>query len=81
MTVRQLEIENLHGFTPGRVVFQRHTLLVGGINIGKSTVCEALELREDEVAYYDSNVKNDAAVIELDDEVFELAEFLAMEQL
>jgi len=44
MRVRQLEIENFRGITTGRVVFQQHTLLVGGNNIGKSTVCEALEL-------------------------------------
>lgn len=44
MRVRQLEIENFRGITDGRVVFQQHTLLVGGNNIGKSTVCEALEL-------------------------------------
>ena len=44
MRVRQLEIENFRGIASGRVVFQPHTLLVGGNNIGKSTVCEALEL-------------------------------------
>lgn len=44
MRVRQLEIEHFRGITRGRVVFQQHTLLVGGNNIGKSTVCEALEL-------------------------------------
>ncbi len=44
MRVRQLEIENFRGIVQGRVVFQQHTLLVGGNNIGKSTVCEALEL-------------------------------------
>lgn len=44
MRVRQLEIDNFRGITAGRVVFQQHTLLVGGNNIGKSTVCEALDL-------------------------------------
>lgn len=44
MRLRQLEIENFRGITAGRVIFQQHTLLVGGNNIGKSTVCEALEL-------------------------------------
>ncbi|MCS4484015.1 ATP-binding protein [Gleimia sp. 6138-11-ORH1] len=44
MRVRQLEIDNFRGITKGRIVFQPHTLLVGGNNIGKSTVCEALEL-------------------------------------
>jgi len=44
MRVRLLEIENFRGITTGRVVFRQHTLLIGGNNIGKSTVCEALEL-------------------------------------
>lgn len=44
MKVRQLEIENFRGISTGRITFQQHTLLVGGNNIGKSTVCEALEL-------------------------------------
>jgi putative ATP-dependent endonuclease of OLD family len=44
MRVRVLEIENFKGIANGRVVFEQHTLLVGGNNIGKSTVCEALEL-------------------------------------
>lgn len=44
MRVRQLDIENFRGIAEGHVVFQQHTLLVGGNNIGKSTVCEALEL-------------------------------------
>lgn len=30
MRVRKLEIENFRGITEGRVVFQQHTLLVGG---------------------------------------------------
>ena len=44
MRIRLLEIENFRGIEEGRVVFQQHTLLVGGNNVGKSTVCEALEL-------------------------------------
>jgi putative ATP-dependent endonuclease of OLD family len=44
MKVRHLEIENFRGVKSGAVTFQQHTLLVGGNNIGKSTVCEALEL-------------------------------------
>lgn len=44
MRVRQVEIQNFRGVLEGRVVFQQHTLLVGGNNIGKSTVCDALEL-------------------------------------
>lgn len=38
------EIAHFRGVAEGSVDFTRHTLLVGGNNIGKSTVCEALDL-------------------------------------
>lgn len=44
MKVRQLEVENFRGVRAGKVVFADNTLLVGGNNVGKSTVCEALDL-------------------------------------
>lgn len=44
MLIRQLEIENFRGVASGRVRFNRNTLLVGGNNVGKSTICEALDL-------------------------------------
>lgn len=44
MQVRQLEIRNFRGISKGRVSFNGNTLLVGGNNVGKSTVCEALDL-------------------------------------
>lgn len=44
MKVRLLEIENFRGVKTGRVAFNGNTLLVGGNNVGKSTVCEALDL-------------------------------------
>jgi putative ATP-dependent endonuclease of the OLD family len=44
MRVRRLIIENFRGIRSGQVEFVGHTLLVGGNNIGKSTVCEALDL-------------------------------------
>lgn len=44
LIVRRLEIENFRGVKKGSVNFQGHTLLVGGNNVGKSTICEALEL-------------------------------------
>lgn len=44
MQVRRLNINNFRGVRSGQVDFQGHTLLVGGNNIGKSTVCEALDL-------------------------------------
>ena len=44
MRVRRLTIKNFRGVSSGQVDFRDHTLLVGGNNIGKSTVCEALDL-------------------------------------
>ncbi|MFC6687806.1 ATP-dependent nuclease [Jhaorihella thermophila] len=44
LTVRRLEIENFRGVRKGVVEFEGHTLLVGGNNAGKSTICDALEL-------------------------------------
>src|SRR6266404_2515941 len=44
MRVRRLKITNFRGISQGSVDFAGHTLLVGGNNIGKSTVCEALDL-------------------------------------
>jgi putative ATP-dependent endonuclease of OLD family len=45
MRVRRLTIENFRGSLTGTVSFGAgHTLLVGGNNVGKSTVCEALDL-------------------------------------
>jgi putative ATP-dependent endonuclease of the OLD family len=42
--VRRITIENFRGIARGVVEFPGHTLLVGGNNVGKSTVCEALDL-------------------------------------
>jgi putative ATP-dependent endonuclease of the OLD family len=44
MRVRRLKLANFRGVSQGSVDFSGHTLLVGGNNIGKSTVCEALDL-------------------------------------
>ena len=44
MRVRRIAIENFRGVAHGTVNLPGHTLLVGGNNIGKSTVCEALDL-------------------------------------
>lgn len=44
MKVRRLEIENFRSVASGLITFSNNTLLVGGNNIGKSTVCEALDL-------------------------------------
>lgn len=44
MRVRRLLIERFRGVSSGSVDFVGHTLLVGGNNMGKSTICEALDL-------------------------------------
>lgn len=44
MRVRRLTIKNFRGSSGSVVDFRGHTLLVGGNNSGKSTICEALEL-------------------------------------
>jgi putative ATP-dependent endonuclease of OLD family len=44
MRVRRLKVTNFRGVSQGSVDFSGHTLLVGGNNVGKSTVCEALDL-------------------------------------
>jgi len=44
MRVKRLTITNFRGVASGVVHFAGHTLLVGGNNVGKSTVCEALDL-------------------------------------
>jgi len=44
LLVRRLTIENFRGVKKGSIDFRGHTLLVGGNNSGKSTICEALEL-------------------------------------
>lgn len=44
MKVRRLEIENFKSVAEGKIVFSDNTLLVGGNNLGKSTICEALDL-------------------------------------
>ena len=44
MRVRHLRIQNFRGIEDSVVRFTTHTLLVGGNNAGKSTICEALDL-------------------------------------
>jgi putative ATP-dependent endonuclease of the OLD family len=44
MRVSRLSIENFRGVKKGELHFLGHTLLIGGNNVGKSTVCEALDL-------------------------------------
>lgn len=44
MKVRRLQIEDFRSVAEGQVTFSDNTLLVGGNNVGKSTICEALDL-------------------------------------
>lgn len=44
MKVVQLSIENFRGIKSAKLQFDQHTLLVGANNVGKSTICEALDL-------------------------------------
>ncbi len=44
MQVRRLQIDNFRGVSKAELHFSGHTLLIGGNNVGKSTVCEALDL-------------------------------------
>ena len=44
MKIARLSITNFRGVRSAELLFDGHTLLVGMNNVGKSTVCEALEL-------------------------------------
>lgn len=44
MRVSRLQIENFRGIKKAELHFAGHTLLIGGNNVGKSTICEALDL-------------------------------------
>lgn len=42
--VRRITVNNFRGIKSGEVFLDGHTLLVGGNSVGKSTLCEALDL-------------------------------------
>lgn len=44
MQVRRLKMSNFRSIASGQVMFGGHTVLIGGNSVGKSTVCEALDL-------------------------------------
>jgi len=44
MILRRLCIQNFRGIQKGEVLFTGHSLLVGGNSVGKSTICEAIDL-------------------------------------
>ena len=44
MKISRLSLQNFRGIKNADLSFEGHTLLVGANNVGKSTICEALEL-------------------------------------
>ena len=44
MRIRRLKIQNFRSIAQGEVIFPEHAVLIGGNSVGKSTVCEALDL-------------------------------------
>ena len=44
MRIRRLKLANFRGVANGEVVFPGHTVIIGGNSVGKSTLCEALDL-------------------------------------
>jgi putative ATP-dependent endonuclease of the OLD family len=44
MQIRRLILSNFRGVKRGQIKFDGHTILIGGNSVGKSTVCEALDL-------------------------------------
>ena len=44
MKLKRLKLRNFRSIAEGEVLFPSHTVLIGGNSVGKSTVCEALDL-------------------------------------
>ena len=44
MRIRRLKLSNFRSVAEGEVVFPGHTVIIGGNSVGKSTICEALDL-------------------------------------
>ena len=44
MRIRSLELANFRSVAEGKVIFPAHTVMIGGNSVGKSTMCEALDL-------------------------------------
>ncbi len=72
MKVRRVSISNFRGVRSGSVLMDSHSLLVGGNAVGKSTICEALDLALglerlyrrpviDEYDFYEAKYRGDAA--------------------
>ena len=44
MKIRSLKIKHFRGVAEGEIFFPGHTVVIGGNSVGKSTICEALDL-------------------------------------
>tara|TARA_R110002073_G_scaffold196455_1_gene355593 strand:+ start:402 stop:2222 length:1821 start_codon:yes stop_codon:yes gene_type:complete len=44
MKIRRLKIKNFRSIAVGEILFPDHTVIIGGNSVGKSTICEALDL-------------------------------------
>lgn len=44
MRIRRLRLTNFRSVRDGEVIFPGHTVIIGGNSVGKSTICEALDL-------------------------------------
>ena len=44
MRIRRLKLSHFRSVAEGEVVFPGHTVIIGGNSVGKSTICEALDL-------------------------------------
>ena len=44
MRIRRLTLRNFRSVTTGEVIFPGHAVIIGGNSVGKSTLCEALDL-------------------------------------
>ena len=44
MRIRCLELANFRSVAEGKITFPGHTVIIGGNSVGKSTICEALDL-------------------------------------
>ncbi len=44
MRIRRLKLANFRAVVDGEVVFPGHTVIIGGNSVGKSTLCDALDL-------------------------------------
>jgi putative ATP-dependent endonuclease of the OLD family len=74
--VHRITLTNFRGIKTGEILLDGHTLLVGGNSVGKSTICEALDLVlgpermfrrpvVDEYDFFSADYLNDDEVVEI----------------